>query len=73
MTRYTASVLESREGDDVLTLGGLGNKVVTEKHSIAQSRPMCIQTTSLVNTIIDDELRGGEVKKPMIWSALKIA
>jgi hypothetical protein len=29
-------------GDDVLALGGLGDKVVAEEHSIAQGRLACI-------------------------------
>lgn len=65
--------LSAQAWDNVLTLGGLGDKVATEKHSIAQARLDCIRITHPISISVDDDLGGGEAKKHVIWSAQKIA
>jgi hypothetical protein len=45
--------LGARAGDDVLALGGPGDKIVTEKHSVARGGPTCIRATHLVRIRVD--------------------
>jgi hypothetical protein len=45
--------------DDVLALGGLGDKVVAEEHSLAQGRLACIRAARPVCIRVDRQLRGG--------------
>jgi hypothetical protein len=51
--------LGARAGDDVLALGGPGDEIVTEKHSVARGGPMCIRATRPVRIRVDRQLRGG--------------
>jgi hypothetical protein len=51
--------LDARSGDDVRALGGPGDEVVTEEHSVAQSGPACIWATCPVCIRVDHQLRGG--------------
>jgi hypothetical protein len=51
--------LGARAGDDVLALGGPGDEIVTEKHSIARGGPTCIRATRLVRIRVDRQLGGG--------------
>jgi hypothetical protein len=51
--------LGTRAGDNVLTLGGLGDEVVTEEHNIARGGSTCIWATRLVRIRVDHQLRGG--------------
>jgi hypothetical protein len=51
--------LGARVGDDVLVLGGSGDKVVAEKHNIARGGPTCIRATCPVSIHVDRQLRGG--------------
>jgi hypothetical protein len=51
--------LGTRAGDNVLTLGGPGDEVVTEEHNIARGGSMCIRATRLVRIRVDHQLRGG--------------
>jgi hypothetical protein len=48
--------LGARAGDDVLALGGPGNEVVTEKHSIARGGSTCIRATRPVRIRVDRHL-----------------
>jgi hypothetical protein len=53
--------LGARSGDDVLALGGPGDKIVAEEHNVARGGPACIQVTRLVHICVDRQLgRGGE-------------
>jgi hypothetical protein len=45
--------LDARAGDDVLVLGGPGDKIVTEKHSVARGGPTCIRATCPVRIRVD--------------------
>jgi hypothetical protein len=45
--------LNARSGGDVLALGGLGDEVVTEEHSIAHDVPTCIRATHPVRIRVD--------------------
>jgi hypothetical protein len=47
------------EGDDVLALGGPGDEVVAEEHSIARDGPTCIWAACPVCIRVDHQLRGG--------------
>jgi hypothetical protein len=49
--------LSAQTGDDILTLRGLGDEVVTQEHHIAQSGPASVGTTDLVNISVDDKVR----------------
>jgi hypothetical protein len=62
-------------GDDVMVLRGLGDEVVTQKHSVAQSEPVSVGTTCPVGASVDDDLgRRGVVKKQtIIEGALVVA
>jgi hypothetical protein len=51
--------LGARAGDDILALGGPGDEIVTEKHSVARGGPMCIRATRPVRIRVDRQLRGG--------------
>jgi hypothetical protein len=50
--------LSARAGDDVLTLGGPGDEIVTEKHSVARGGPTCIRVTRPVRIRVDRQLGG---------------
>jgi hypothetical protein len=50
--------LNTRLGDDVLALGGLGDEVATEEHSVARGGSTCIQTTRSVRICVDYQLEG---------------
>jgi hypothetical protein len=41
--------LSTLMGDDILALRGLGDKIVSQKHCVAQSGPMSVGTISLVS------------------------
>jgi hypothetical protein len=45
--------LGARSGDDVLTLGGPGDKVIVEEHSVARGEPTCIRATLPVRIRVD--------------------
>jgi hypothetical protein len=45
--------LGARVGDDVLTLGGVGDEVVTEEHNIARGGSACIWATHPVRIRVD--------------------
>jgi hypothetical protein len=45
--------LDARAGDDVLALGGPGDEIVTEKHSVARGGPTCIRATCPVRIRVD--------------------
>jgi hypothetical protein len=51
--------LGAQSGDDVLALGGPGDEVVTEEHSIARGGPACIWATRPVRIRVDHQLGGG--------------
>jgi hypothetical protein len=51
--------LGARSGDDILVLGGPGDEVVTEEHSIARDGPACIWATHPVRIHVDHQLKGG--------------
>jgi hypothetical protein len=51
--------LSAQSGDDVLALGGPGDEVVTEEHSIARGGLACIRTTCPVRICVDRQLGGG--------------
>jgi hypothetical protein len=51
--------LSARAGDDVLALGGPGDEIVTEKHSVARDGPTCIWATRPVLIRVDRQLGGG--------------
>jgi hypothetical protein len=56
--------LSAQTGDDVLTLQGPGDKVVTQEHRVAQSGSTNVETTGPVSISIDNEVqRRGTVKK----------
>jgi hypothetical protein len=48
--------LSARTGDDVLTLRGLGDEVVTQEHRIARSGPVSVGTTGPVSISVDDKV-----------------
>jgi hypothetical protein len=50
--------LGARAGDDVLTLGGPGDEIVTEKHSVARGGPTCIRVTRPVRIRVNRQLGG---------------
>jgi hypothetical protein len=66
--------LSTRAGDDVLTLGRLGDQVIPKKHRVARGGSMGIWTPSPISISVDDELGGGgSVKeKTKLRSAMKI-
>jgi hypothetical protein len=45
--------LNAQSGDDVLALGGPGDEVVTDEHSVARGKPACIWATRLVRICVD--------------------
>jgi hypothetical protein len=49
----------AQTGDDVLALGGLGDKVVAEKYNVARGGPTCIRATRPVRVGADRHLGGG--------------
>jgi hypothetical protein len=51
--------LSARSRNDVLALGGPGDEVVTEEHSVAQGGPICIRATYPVCIRVDRQFRGG--------------
>jgi hypothetical protein len=51
--------LDARARDDVLALGGSGDEIVAEKHSVAQGGPTCIRATRPVRIHVDRQLGGG--------------
>jgi hypothetical protein len=51
--------LSARSRDDVLALGGSGDEVVTEEHSVARGGPTCIRATRPVRIHVDRQLGGG--------------
>jgi hypothetical protein len=55
--------LGARAGDDVLALGGPGDEIVAEKHSIARGGPTCIRATRLVRIRVDRQLGGGRASQ----------
>jgi hypothetical protein len=65
--------LSARTGDDVLTLQGPGDEVVTQEHSAAPSGPVSIGTTSPVSISVDDEVRhrGATKNQAMVEGALE--
>jgi hypothetical protein len=67
--------LTARTGDDILTLRGPGDEVVTQEHRIDQSELASVGTTNLVSISVDGEVRRrGTVKKPAeIEGALNVA
>jgi hypothetical protein len=66
--------LSARMRDDVLTLRGPGDEVVTQEHRIARSGPASVGTTGPVSFCVDDEIqRRGTVKKQaVVESALEV-
>jgi hypothetical protein len=66
--------LRARAGDDVLTLRGLGDEVVTQEHRVARSGPTSVETTGPVSISVDDEVRrrGAAKKKAVAESALEV-
>jgi hypothetical protein len=44
-------------GGDVLTLRGLEDEVVVQKHHIVRSRPTSVRTICLVSVSVDDEVQ----------------
>jgi hypothetical protein len=60
--------LDARSGDYVLTLGGSGDEVVAEEHSVARGGPVCIRTTHLV-CIRVDSADGGRSPGSLVDSA----
>jgi hypothetical protein len=61
-------------GDDVLTLWGSGDEVVTQEHCVAWSGPVSVGTTSLVSISVDDEVRrrGAVKKQAKVKGALEV-
>jgi hypothetical protein len=51
--------LGARSGDDVLALGGSGDELVTEEHSVARGGPACIRATHPIHIRVDYQLGGG--------------
>jgi hypothetical protein len=51
--------LGARSRDDVLALGGPGDEVVVEEHSVAWGGPACIRATRPICIRVDRQLRGG--------------
>jgi hypothetical protein len=51
--------LDARARDDVLALGGSGDEIVAEKHSVARGGPTCIRATRPVRIRVDRQLGGG--------------
>jgi hypothetical protein len=51
--------LDARAGDDVLALGGSGNEVIAEEHSVARGVPACIRATHPIRICVDHQLGGG--------------
>jgi hypothetical protein len=51
--------LGAQEGDDILTLRGPGDEVVTEEHNIVLGGSMCIWATCPVLIHVDHQLKGG--------------
>jgi hypothetical protein len=50
--------LSVRPRDDVLPVGGPGDKVITEEHSVARGGPSCIRATHPIHIRVN-RLRGG--------------
>jgi hypothetical protein len=49
--------LRARTGDDVLTLRGPGDEIVTQEHRIARSGSVSVGTTDPISISVDDEVR----------------
>jgi hypothetical protein len=62
--------LVAQTGDDILTLRGSGDKVVTQKHRVARSGPVSVGTNGPVSINVDDEVRRRDaVKKQAVVTA----
>jgi hypothetical protein len=66
--------LSAQVRDNVLTLQGPGDKVVTQEHRIARSGPASVRTTSPVSISLDDEVRrrGTAKKQAVVEGALEV-
>jgi hypothetical protein len=51
--------LGARSGDDILALGGTGDEVVAEEHSVARGGSACIWAICPVRIRVDRQLRRG--------------
>jgi hypothetical protein len=51
--------LGAQAGDNVLALGGPGDEVVAEEHSVARGGLACIRATRPVRIRVDHQLKGG--------------
>jgi hypothetical protein len=65
--------LDTRLGDDILALGGLGDEVATEEHSVAWGGSACIRTTRSVRICVDCQLEGesgaSQVEAKVQWAS----
>jgi hypothetical protein len=66
--------LSARTRDNVLTLRGPGDEVVTQKHCITRSGSVSVRTTSPVSISVDNEvrLRGAVNKQAVVEDALEV-
>jgi hypothetical protein len=48
--------LDARSGDNVLALGGPGDEVVADEHSVARGIPVCIRATRPVRIRVNRQL-----------------
>jgi hypothetical protein len=55
----TILILIAQLGDNVLALGGPGDEVVIEEHSVARGRLACIRATRPVCIRVNHQLGGG--------------
>jgi hypothetical protein len=65
--------LSDRAGDDVLTLRGIGDKVVAQEHHVARSGSTSVGTTGPVSISVDNEVRRrGAAKEVVVEGALVV-